>query len=102
MRFDVQSSSCQSFSAKSFCCVTLKTPLTGRLRKYCRSPSEPLCHVWPEPGRWFAPHSAVLPLHHSRETCLIRASLQETEYCPRWDTPDLHSQQSWKDRVLRG
>ena len=96
----VQSSSCQSSFAKSFCCVTLKMPLTGRLRKYCRSRSEPLCHAWPEPGRWFASHSAAL-LHHDRETCLMRASLQETEYCPRWDRPDLHNQQSWRDRWFR-
>jgi hypothetical protein len=40
-------------------------------RKYCRSRWQPLCHVWPEPGRQFAIHSLGLPFHHYRETCLI-------------------------------
>jgi RNA polymerase sigma factor (sigma-70 family) len=30
--------------------------------------------------------------HHYQDTCLIRTSLQETEYCPRWDRLDLHNQ----------
>src|SRR5580704_620019 len=85
MPFDLQSSNCRSSSAKSFCCMTLKTRLTARLPKFCRSRSEPLCHAWPEPGRWFASPFASLMVHGDRETCFARATLQETEYRLHWD-----------------
>src|ERR1700722_17246088 len=67
MWFARQSSAYQSSFARSFCCVTWKMRLTGRLPKYCRSRSEPLCRAWPEPERRSARHSEILIKRPSAE-----------------------------------
>jgi hypothetical protein len=56
---------------KTFLLCEVEEMSYGGSRKYCRFRWEPLCQVWPEPGRQFAIHSLGLPFQHYRETCLI-------------------------------
>jgi len=51
-------------NVKTFLLCEVKEMSYQGVAEYCRSRWQPLCQIWPEPGRQFAIHSLGLPFHH--------------------------------------